>query len=259
MKEHKEIFIQSASLLKDYKKIPQMDLVKGYDEDEDLRDSYYSAIVLRYWPIVDKMTYKDKGIYDYSEAFTWLIDGLMYMFKHRPWDNPNNSLYQDPKALERSINTFMKCARANWFQASNRFKRKVNHGTLSLEGLTEEYRDAYTPDHLIVMPDKEFEYSGLVIQSIENNKYLLALIIDIIINDLDVQKCTSYDMTMNQIRRAIKSLPREYYLIFSEIYDLDINLVEKFFNMVYNMSDTKLKQSIEAYSYQIMSIMRRNN
>ena len=44
------------------------------------------------------------------------------------------------------LNTIFNCERANWFQASNRDKRKLNHKIASIDSLEEDYKDLYLPE-----------------------------------------------------------------------------------------------------------------
>ena len=59
------------------------------------------------------------------------------------WTDPNNALYGDPNAPEKSINVCIVSTRANFYVAQNRNKRKVALESVSLDKLTDELSDAY--------------------------------------------------------------------------------------------------------------------
>ena len=251
--------MNAVSVLPDYKKLSQIELADKFSEGGPLKDAYLAAIVLRYWNVIEKMVYKDYGLYDPKEAYDWFMDALLYILRDQPWKDEKSSVYNDPKGLEKTLNTCVKCSRANWFQASNRQKRKINHGLSSLESLSEEYNDAYVPVDLTVDQNEDTNYKFLVVNYFNKQQYLLALIIDVIVNDLNLEKCVDHKSLVMNIRRSILSLPDDYADTFSRMYDLDPLQVEKSFSYIYNMSDLKLKQGIETYIYKLRTILKRED
>ena len=256
VKEYKEMFQQAASVIPDYKEIPQIELAEKYLEKGPNADAYLSVLILRYWNVIEKLLYKDYGLYDEKEAYDWFMDSLMYAITYKPWLDPDSAVYQDPKAIEKILNTCVKCARANWFQASNRHKRKANHNASSLEALSEEFKDSYIPRELTVTLDQD-EYRYLVEDAFNKQQYLFALMIDVLVNDVPLDKCTDTKSLILTIKRSIRTLPPDYYQIFAENYNFTPQQVEKSFSFIYNMSDHKLKQSIENYIYKLRNILRK--
>ena len=206
---------------------------------------------------IAKESYKDYGLYDEKEAYDWFINSLLYTLEQKPWQDKNSSIYNDPKAIERALNTCVKCDRANWFQASNRYKRMINHNTSSLEALSEEYKDSYIPDTMIRDNTADNDYKFLVCEYYDKQQYLLSLIIDVIVHDVPLDKCEDTKSLVLNIKRCIKSLPDNYYKIFAELYEYPVEQVEKSFSYIYNMSDSKLKQSIENYIYMLMNKLKK--
>lgn len=258
LKEFKKIYLEAAETIPNYKELSQVELAEKYLEKGPHADAYLAAIVVRYWNIIEKQIYKDYGLYDEKEAYDWFINSLLYTLDQKPWRDKNSSIYNDPKAIERALNTCVKCDRANWFQASNRYKRLINHNTSSLEALSEEFKDSYLPDNLIKDDSTKDEYKFLVCEYFDKQQYLLALIIDVIIHDVPLEKCEDTKNLILTIKRCIKSLPDNYYKIFAENYEYSSEQVEKSFSYIYNMSDTKLKQSIETYIYMLKSLLKRS-
>lgn len=259
LKEYKEIYLKAASALPNYKKIGQIELAENYRAGGPNKDAYLAALVLRYWNIIEKLVYKDYGLYDEKEAYDWYISSLIYAVNEEPWKDPKASIHNDPKAIEKLLNTCVKCERANWFQASNRHKRKINHDATSLDALSEDYNDAYMPKDNTLEELDDTSYQYLVHEAFNKQQYLFALVIDCIVNDVNLDKCTDTRSLVLNIRKSIRGLPENYPVIFAESYGLDKALVEKSFKYIYNMSDNKLKQSIENYVYRLRVILKRED
>lgn len=257
MKEFKKIYLELAETVPDYKQISQVELAEKYLEGGPQAEACLAALVVRYWNIIEKQIYKDYGLYDEKEAYDWFINSLLYTLEQKPWQDKNSSIYNDPKAIERALNTCVKCDRANWFQASNRYKRMINHNTSSLEALSEEYKDSYIPDTMIRDNTADNDYKFLVCEYYDKQQYLLSLIIDVIVHDVPLDKCEDTKSLVLNIKRCIKSLPDNYYKIFAESYEYPVKQVEKSFSYIYNMSDSKLKQSIENYIYMLMNKLKK--
>lgn len=256
LKEIKQIYINAAETIPNYKEIPQVELAEKYLEGGVFAESYLAALVVRYWNVISKQIYKDHGVYDEKEAYDWFVNSLLYIIKEKPWQNESSSVYNDPKAIEKMLNTCVKCDRANWFQASNRYKRRINHDAASLESLCEDYKDAYVPSSLTKDSTGEDDYKYLVTQYFNRQQYLMALIIDVIVHDVPLSKCTDTKNLVLNIKRCIKSLPENYAQIFAKNYDYSTKTVENSFSYIYNMSDNKLKQSIENYIYNLKNVLK---
>lgn len=254
LKEYKEIYVKSAELLPNYKTIPQVELAEKYLEGGPYSDCYLSALVLRYWNMISKLIYKDKGLYDEAEAYDWFINSLLYAIKERPWQNPESTVYNDPKAVEKILNTCLKCNRANWFQASNRDKRKLNHGTNSLEALKEEFNDAFVSDNLIYEMNP-LTCKDLILNFYKKQQYLLALIVDLIVNDIKLEGIDNEKSLVSSIKKSIKSLPKTYFHTFSKEHGLPLDEVEKSFSFIYNISDSKLTRSIQIYVRKLKNML----
>lgn len=255
LKEYKDIYIHAVEAIPGWKKMSQIELANKYLEGGKYKDSYLAAIVLRYWNIIERMIYKDKGLYDEVEAYDWFMDALLYTLSECPWKDPQSSVYNDPRAIEKILNTCASCSRANWFQASNRQKRKINHGIGSLDAIKEEYSDSFMSEELITEINIS-SYKDLVLYYYNKKQYLLALIIDVIVNDVRLEGVSNDKLLISNIKKSIKSLPSDYYLLFANTYNLDSKQVEKSFNYIYNMSDNKLRQSIETYIYKLRTVLR---
>ena len=241
--EYKEMFKVTAELLPNHKNMTQMELAEGYLTDYTYRDCYLAALVLRYWPIITRYLSKDKGLYDEKVAYDWLMDALIYALTEQPWKKETSTVYNDPKAIEKILNTCVHCYRANWFQASNRQKRQANHGTASIEKLKEDYNDIALPNSLIINENMD-STAELVVKYFMEGKYLLALMIDLLVEEVSLAEGFDEDKLMKKLKRSIKTLPDSYLTIFSEKYKIDKKVVEKSLKWVYNVSDIKLQMNL---------------
>lgn len=258
LEEYKEVYLQSAESLPNYKDLNQIELAEGYILGGKNKDAYLSALILRYWNIPVKLACKDRGLYDPKEAYDWYINSLLYILKEKPWKNENSTVYNDPKAIEKMLNTCVKCDRANWFQASNRQKRKINHGTSSLEALSEEYSDSFLPNELTLAEPELSPHQSLVLYYFDRQQYLMSLIIDVIVNDVKLSNIIDDKSLIIAIKKSIKSLPEDYYKIFSKSYGISSDKVESSFRYIYHMNDAKLRQSIEDYIHKLRKLLMKD-
>ena len=254
IKDYKNIYLNAVESIPEWKKLSQIELAEKYLEKGPNSEAYLSALILKFWSIIERTVYRDRGLFDELEAYDWFINALLYIIKDTPWKDPESSVYKDPKAIEKILNTCISCDRANWFQASNRHKRKANHGIGSLDALKESYSDSFTSEELITEMDVS-TYKDLVIYYFKRQQYLMALMIDVIVNDVKLEGIASDKSLIHNIKKSIRSLPEGYAKLFAENYDLDSELVEKSFTYIYNMNDTKLKQSIETYIYKLRAVL----
>lgn len=253
LNEYKEIYQQSVKSIPGWKQLSQMELADKYHEKGPLCECYLSAEILKFWHIIDRTLYKDKGLYDELEVYDWYISAIMFALDTRPWDDPNSSIHNDPKAVEKVLNTVVNCTRINWFYASNRHKRKINHEANSLNVLQETYADSFFSDSLIT----EMEYSlpsDLIYNYCINKDYISGFIIDIIINDLPIQNVHNTDILVKNIIRSFQSLPEQFCKEFSESYGLPVDEVNKYLDIVNQMSKNKLEKVIEV---KLISIRRQ--
>lgn len=108
LKQYKEVYLEAIKSLPEHKKIPQLELAEKATSGCANADVYLAAIVIRYWNIIEKLVYKDHGLYDEKEAYDWYMDSLLYILNDKPWTNPKASVYQDERAVEKMLNTCVK-------------------------------------------------------------------------------------------------------------------------------------------------------
>ena len=100
-------YIESASALGNYQALSKTELANGYcdaDEsgNEEKRDQYFSALMLRYWFKVFKLIESSKSARLEADDFaTWLSEALLLGLKYRKWRDPSNKLYMDPNGPDK--------------------------------------------------------------------------------------------------------------------------------------------------------------
>ena len=120
--EYKNMYKEFADNIPNWKKIDKNDLFRDYckysDEDDPRKDYYLAAVVYKFWYMLTTNYHNQLlKIASEEDAYNWLIDSVMYVAKHRPWDNPENSLYQDPKGPEKAMSVKINSVKANYFVA----------------------------------------------------------------------------------------------------------------------------------------------
>lgn len=258
LSEYRKYYANIAERIPDYKKLTQLELADGYLRGGINADAYLAALIIRYWNIPVKLVAKDYGIYDEQTAYDWYINAVMYAVNSHPWTDEKSSIYNDPKAVERTLNTCVSCDRANWFQASNRYKRKVNHGAQSLNSLSEEYSDAFLPSSLTIDKPLMSLCKDLVTRYFNRQQYLMALVIDVISTDINIENTEDETKLVSAIKRSIRSLPENYSQIFADNYSLPKDKVDVSFEYIYNMNDSKLRQSIENYIHVLRIVLSKD-
>lgn len=235
----------------------QIELGNLYATDSKNKDCYMAAIAVRYWNILSKSIYMNNNAFTEDDAYDWYIEALLYTLESQQWNNPESNLYKDPKAIEKMLNTCFHSSKANWFQASNRYKRKLNHASYSLDALKEEYSDCFEPTSedpgITDFSIKDFVYTAFM-----NKQYLFALMVDLIVNDLKLDVTYTDKSLITSLKKSIRSLTSNYAEVFATNYDIDIDKVEDSFKSIYNMSDDRLTKSLEGYIYKLRNIFRRD-
>lgn len=260
LNEYKEIYKLSAKEIPNYKKLSQMELINKYLEGGPLAENYLSALILRYWHIIDRTLLKDKGLYDATEAYDWYLNAIIYAIKNRPWEKESSSIYKDERSIEKILNVHFKCLRANWFQASNRYKRKINHSIYSLDNLIEDYGDHTLkneyPKFLEQQSDiEQIEINEVITKYFEKGYHITAFTIDSLVNDIINPSKNKVELCQ-QIKKAIKTLDNSYLKNFSIRYKLNFNKVYSAYQQINKLNDLKLIESIQYCVYTLRNSYR---
>ena len=158
------------------------------NKDEDMKNIYISALVLRFWYTIDKM-YKANTVapsLEYEDFFWWLYEAIEYACKYKGWQDTSKNLNAQ-QCINKCINTI----KLQKYYDLRLDKRKVVNNCCSLEtplgddsgktiGDTLEVDDSYE--------DRLADETIWLVQSyIDRNKIIEAILIDNITTN-DVQK-----------------------------------------------------------------------
>jgi hypothetical protein len=189
----KDLTLLARRLVKPYEVYSIDELADAYCDavdqcNEELKNIYISALILRFWYTIDKM-YKANTVapsLEYEDFFWWLYEAIEYACKYRGWRDPNKKLN-----AQQCINKCIDTIKLQKYYDLRLDKRKaVNHscsmetplGGEDNEGKTigdmlesEEYVDDHSTDDAI-----------LLVQSyINRNKIIEAILLDnIAFNDV---------------------------------------------------------------------------
>jgi hypothetical protein len=189
----KDLTLLARRLVKPYEVYSIDELADAYCDavdqcNEELKNVYISALILRFWYTIDKM-YKANTVapsLEYEDFFWWLYEAIEYACKYRGWRDPDKKLN-----AQQCINKCIDTIKLQKYYDLRLDKRKaVNHscsmetplGGEDNEGKTigdmlesEEYVDDHSTDDAI-----------LLVQSyINRNKIIEAILLDnIAFNDV---------------------------------------------------------------------------
>ena len=178
--EIKKIYEDSADLyFPDWRKCNKNEAVLLAIEHKNKNDydGYIGAIMTKYWPKLCKYYNRCKLVVTPEDVHSWLSQAVMYAIERHPWTNENSSIYGDKNAPDKVINRVMESRRLTFYQQLNRYNRKINSALISLDSLSEDMADTYTP---ISEDEHTFIIDDLVIKAFEAKDYFTAFFVDAI-------------------------------------------------------------------------------
>lgn len=238
--EYKIIYLEKANIIKDWEKLSKTKLCNMYIENKKtntyLAECYLSAIICKYWNTLNKLCSKYKDLVPPERCYDWLIETILYTLEHHRWLDEDSSIYNDPNGPDKAINRKLKCVKGNYFQASNRYKRKLNHNCKSIDALEEDFSDHLSFDSITCSNDinvvSSIHLTDVIIKSFNDKDYLMAFLIDIILNcnvfsyeDIDNTLYSKFNI--KKLIKYIHHMNTEYFNQFSLIYDIPIEKVIK--------------------------------
>ena len=233
-----------AKVLKiDWKNINKNELCNLCVSNEDTidYDAYVAAIVLRYWPKLDKLkfkTYENKIYCPDEDIYDIFIEGILYALKKKRWLQENSTLFNDPNGPDKAINIKIKYLFMNYINSNFRQKRLLNMNIYSIDKNTELYGDSIKDE------SSDFYYdnydNGDLKEYIRNlmlsKDYFTAFLIDGIIH---------ISINDQEIIKHLKTLDSNYAEIFSNNYDLDYDLVKRSITYINNLTTKNIKNKLK--------------
>ena len=230
IREYKESCAQSAQFIENWKAIDRNELCRLYVKNKDnsvLADSYLSAILYKFWNVTEHNYFTQKyKIATEADCIDWTVEGVLYALDHHVWDDPNNSLFEDPKGPEKAINVSIYSTKLNFYQRIKHQKEKISYESISLEQLMENASDSYyTPVY-----DKDTftdsYISNLIKESFDKKDYMKAFVLDGIVNtnvfETVVEDNRAYTVFDDKkLRKHLRKLDSNYCKVFSSRYNID--------------------------------------
>lgn len=154
-REYKALYKCASAYIPDWKTLDKNDLANKYVDNENnerLKDAYFSALMLRYWGNIGKyyISSKNSG-FSIEDCYHWLIEALMYALKKRKWKDPTSSMYLDKNGPDKIINRCIYSRRKYHYYLSNTSTRKANFCTLSVDN-----EDCVNQDHNVYLTDESY-------------------------------------------------------------------------------------------------------
>lgn len=252
--EYRDACKRAASTIPDWENLNKNELLRlcvQYENDESMYNAYMAAVLYNYYPTIIKYYQSCKGLVSVEDCADWVEDAIAYALKHRKWEDPTSSIYNDPTGPDKVINRIMKCTRANLYQYTNRKKRKDAFGMKSLDAIAEAVHDntleiADSEDHIDRL---NLDIKSYIKDVFLSKDYFTAYMIDIIINDnvftYDREKCeTVFDI--KRLSRRICAINEKYCTRFADEYDLPEQTVIDTLRYFQGLNRNKLLYKIQA-------------
>jgi len=241
--EYKELYRQCADLIDDWQKLSKNDLCREYVKNAgrpDIQDSYFAAIMYRYWNLIPKYYYMSQNVASPEDCYEWLEDSVYGCLKATSWDREDSSIYKDPNGPDKVINRCMKCARLTFYQFINRKKRKDNFGMLSLDELTELFGSTVEEpacSENVTDGITQWALESYIRKLFSKKDYFVAVLIDVIssqdVFDVSVNSETHVVTTKFNVKKVTKfivNIDDTYINSFSKKYKIDIDTVKDGFS-----------------------------
>ena len=131
----RDLTYQARKLIKPYEQYSIDELADAYCEAVDkndivLKDIYISALVLRFWYVIDKL-YKSNSVapsLEHEDFFWWLYEAIEYACKYRGWQDPTKKLN-----AQQCINKCIDTIKLQKYYNLRLDKRKAINHSISLE------------------------------------------------------------------------------------------------------------------------------
>lgn len=253
----KDLVAQARHLPRPYEQYSIDELANSYCDavdsgNESLKNTYISALVLRFWYVIDKL-YRANSVapsLEYEDFFWWLYEAIEYACKYRGWRDPAKNLNAQ-QCINKCIDTIKlqkyyvlrldKCKAVNHCCSMDTPLNGDNDTTGKTIGdmlEAEEHYDDHSADDAV----------SLIQSYIDRNKIIEAIILDnIAFNDVQ-RHFKKVIKTTNQAGEAVKHVehssefwPYRLVQIVSKLPDS----YNSYFLKRYNISENKLTSVLD--------------
>lgn len=215
-----------------------------------IHDSYISAIVLKYWPKLERYSWKYRIAATPEDVHTWLIIAIEWAIEHRPWELPESTIYQDKCGPDKVINRVMESRKNTFYQQLNRNNRKFQSDHLSLDMVMgEDSGSSLEPEYI---ESYNVEYDEIIKEYFRKKDYFMAFLFDVVLYETSVvesgYKClTTYLMTLDEVQCKI----------FAHRYALDEESVINASKYLTNLSRHKMKARLDRGLCELKRLLRK--
>ena len=155
--EYKTLYT-AASSIPNWQTMNKNDLINAYidnEEDKSLRNSYFAAIMCRYWKNIFKYYAQSKNSgFTIEDCYSWLVEAIMIALRYRSWKKPNSILSQDENAPDKVINRCIYSRRQYYYYIANLKKNRGEYTKILLSTI----EDDISNDHNKFLEDKNQEF-----------------------------------------------------------------------------------------------------
>lgn len=263
--EYKTFYDCASARIPNWKTANKNDLANAYIDNEDnefLRNAYFSALMLRYWGNIGKYYTSSKSSgFTIDECYSWLVEAIMYALKARKWRNPRSPLSKDKNAPDKVINRCIYSRRQYYYYISNLKKNRGKQYDVHLNSLLETELE----DHNKYLMDNT-DYSCMLnggniytyLRSLFlNKKYAQGIIVYTLLKDdcllnnrVNISKVVTLLLTSNynNISKELE-INNEYLDIVKEIKQMDASKISVLVRQILNKVFISNKQSGEILCY----------
>lgn len=190
----KDLIEQARKLVKPYEQYSIDELADAYCDatdtnNEQLKNVYISALILRFWYKIDKM-YRENTVapcLEYEDFFWWLYEAIEYACKYRGWRDETKKLN-----AQQCINKCIETIKLQKYYDLRLDKNKTVNFCTSMDApiVGDSEDEAKTLGDMLEDEDDYFDTSAddvmMIVQSyINHNKIIEAILIDnIAFNDV---------------------------------------------------------------------------
>lgn len=249
---NKRIYEEVANaLIPNWSQMNKNDLIIKASEctNKELKDAYVAAIMLRYWSKMERYYYKCKLVTSPEDIHTWVTMAILYAFEHKPWNNPESSVYNDPNGPDKVMNIYIESRRLTFYQQLNRYKRKINSAISSLDSLVDDFKDVFMPTY---NDQYDFVYNQIIMDYFKKKDYFMAFMMDAILYE-DVM--TEGNLNRRKLTSHIRNIDADYCEIFSSRYNIPLDEVVYSIQFITDLSSYNMKNKIEYNLIKLKKVM----
>jgi hypothetical protein len=216
------------------------------ENDLEMRDVYFSAIVCKYYGLAGRMYSQCQKHISFEECTDCIIDAAKYVLEKRVWENPSSSIHNDSTGPDKAMHIAIKRQKNIMLSKYSAYRRQSNFNTLSLDEFKEDYNDAGEGWLInIDAPVSNKTVYTLVSSYFAKDDYLDGFLLDLI--------CYSnykiYDS--KRLISDLKNIKPEIYDYYKESYDAKKDTFYKTLTEIADMSNRLLNLKLKQLLYKL--------